>query len=65
MLTTIHIDEYVNGFSVRVYDPKDGFAVNEIHEEKIEALRAVLDWVSNDIKKELALKQTYAGRQAI
>jgi hypothetical protein len=56
-MITIHIDEYVNGFTLRGFDNKDGYFLNEIHEERIEALKALYNWVGRELKKELDKRQ--------
>jgi len=38
---TITIDEVVNGFVVRAYDPKEGYALNEFHERYVDVLSAI------------------------
>ena len=60
-MITIHIEEYVNGFSIVGYDPKDGKFLNEIYEERIHILKALEDWVSSEIKKDFERKVPYAA----
>lgn len=60
-MTTITIDEYVNGFGVRVYDPKDGYSLNEFHEEKVDALKALRTVIDNQILKEYQGRINYAA----
>lgn len=57
----ITIDEYINGFSVRGYDTKDGYFLNEIHEERLEALRALENWVKKEMIDELQRRVNYAS----
>jgi hypothetical protein len=53
----ISIKEYVNGFSVSGYDWKTGDKfLNEIHEEKLDALKAIEVWVKGEIIKELEVR---------
>lgn len=58
---TITIDEVVNGFVVRAYDPKDGYLINEFHEERIDALRAVNKLFEDQILSELERRYNYAS----
>jgi hypothetical protein len=57
----ITVDEYVNGFSVRGYDTKDGYFLNEIHEERLEALLAVETWIKNEMITELERRVHHAA----
>lgn len=50
---TLTIDEYVNGFGVRAYDPKAGYILNEFHEEKLDALKVVERYFRDEIIKDL------------
>lgn len=52
-MITIVIDEYVNGFSLVGYDWKDGKFLNEIHEERVEALKVLERWIKDEIIDEL------------
>ena len=61
MLTSITIDEYVNSFGVRVHEAYNGYALNESHESKLEALKALEFWVSSEIQKEFQKRQQAAG----
>lgn len=60
-MTTITIDEVVNGFVVRAYDPKDGYLLNEFHEERIDALRAVNTLFEDQIISELERRYHHAA----
>jgi hypothetical protein len=59
-MLTITIDEYVNGFAVRVHEKYDGYAVNEIHEEKIDAIKAAVSYLNQEIFKDLKRRQQNA-----
>jgi len=56
-MITIHIDDYVNGFTLRGFDNKDGYFLNEIHEERVEVLKVLLSWVDKEVKKEILMRQ--------
>lgn len=57
----IMIDEYVNGYGVKAYDSKAaGFFIDEVAEERLEALRSVESWAAREIKKELEARQSHA-----
>lgn len=56
----ITIDEYINGFSVRGYDTKDGYFLNEIQEERLEALRVLESWVKKEMIDELQRRVDHA-----
>jgi len=49
MLTMI-IDEVTNGYIVRIH--KNGYLLNEFHEEHIDALCAVYNFLENEISLE-------------
>jgi hypothetical protein len=59
-MITITIDEYVNGFGVRVHEKYDGYAINEFHEEKIDALKAVNTYINTELIKDLKRRQQNA-----
>lgn len=52
-MQTITIDEVVNGFVVRAYDPKDGYALNEFHERRIDAFAAIQKLIVSQIQEEI------------
>lgn len=61
-MITITIDEYINGFGVRVFDSKRGeYAVDEIHEERLEALKAVERYFIPELLKEYDLRKSNAS----
>jgi len=52
-MISLNITEHINGFSVVLYDWKTGKKVlDEIHEEKVTALRAVRNWVNDELREE-------------
>jgi hypothetical protein len=50
-MINITITEYVNGYSVTAYDSKDGYVVNEIHEEYLEVLKVLNTYTRSEIAK--------------
>ena len=60
-MTTITIDEYVNSFGVRVHESYNGYALNESHESRLEALKVIEFWISSEIQKEFQKRQQAAG----
>lgn len=58
---TLTIDEVVNGFVVRAYDPKDGYIINEFHEEKLDALKVIERYFRDLIIKDLERRQQNAS----
>lgn len=44
--------DFINGCTIRGYDLKDGYFLNEIHEERIEVLKALETWVKQEQIKE-------------
>ena len=57
------IEEYVNGYAVRVVDYKKyKREVDEIHEERIDALKAIQQWAAREILEELKRRQSNAGQ---
>ena len=58
---TLTIDEYVNGFGVRAYDSKDGYQLNEFHEERLDALKAVEKLFRDQIISELERRTSHAA----
>lgn len=57
---TITIDEVVNGFVVRAYDTKDGYAINEFCEDKLETLKVLNTYLQKEITKEVE-RRIYAA----
>jgi len=51
-MLTAHVDDFVNGFSVSVYDTKDGYLVREVTETRLEALKALHNSVLDLLTKE-------------
>lgn len=47
-----NITEYVNGFSVTVYEPGTGFLVREVTDTRLEALKALESTVRTLLQKE-------------
>jgi hypothetical protein len=60
-MITIHIEEYINGFSIVGWDPKDGKFLNEIHEERIHVLKALEEWITSEIVKDFERREPYAS----
>lgn len=56
-MLNITIDKYVNGYGVRVYDSKDGYALNETHDKRLDALKAVEQWLRDEIIKDLEARR--------
>ncbi len=48
----INIESFTNGYSLIVYDPKDGYIAREVHKEKVQALGALQDVIAHMIGKE-------------
>lgn len=61
-MITIQIDEYINGFSVVGYDShtRKKF-IDEIHEEKVNALKSVYWWINSELEDELQRRQSNAS----
>lgn len=61
-MLNITITEHVNGFSVVAFDWKTGKKViNEIHEERIDALRVVERYSQDEIISELERRYSHAA----
>lgn len=60
-MITITLDEYINGFGLRGYDLKDGYFLNEIQEERLEALKVLERWVKDEIIRELERRVHHAS----
>lgn len=58
---TITIDDIVNGFVIKVYDPKNGYLLNEFHEERIEVLRSLTRLLTDQMLLELKRRTSYAS----
>ncbi len=56
----ITIDSYINGDAVRIIDGSD-MPLNEVHEERLEALNAVKTWLNNEIFEELKRREHHAS----
>lgn len=58
-MTTIHIDEYVNGFGLKVFDGT--LIINEFFEEKVKLYERLVNFFANQVKTELELRGQYAA----
>jgi len=54
-MTTITIDEAINGYTVSIFNWYDGTKYKENCERRIDALQIVSDYLSKEMKKELLL----------
>lgn len=52
MTLTITLTEYTNGFALTAFDWREGQLLSEVHEERLEALKALKMLVDNLIKME-------------
>ena len=51
-MTSILIDEFVNGFSVAIYDHEENYVVREVTETRLEALKVLQNTVEALMVKE-------------
>ena len=60
-MITITIDEYVNGYSIKGYDNKDGYFLNEVAKDRVEALKPLERWVRCEIIRDLQRRNQNAS----